>query len=306
MKFSHYIKRIREEGKLTQNELLNILNKYDNQFSQLDTTTISRWENNKTTPSISKQLLIIRALNKNITEYLRSLSFQPLNESDYFKVFASRTIDPYSKYIPIFKLKIHETTISDLNIWKKISTFHNEHIKMPIDIDSYIKNRKVRLKSIYNNKYDLIGHFLYGFCTITTLKKNNNMTYLDCINKHMTINSDEIKNELLVMNVLSIYSSSPQSQIINIIKLLQRIAITPKIKSLVITIQTKDIYDILSSLQHTTVISKGERVKYGGIKFGSHNYSYIRLLVRPEELLSIKEFINLLVHADYYLDKLIL
>lgn len=304
--FSDYLISFRKNQNITQNEMIEILSRYDEQFSRLDITTISRWENRKTVPSIAKQVLVTRALGGNVADILIHHCGAPLTNNEYLKPFTVRTVNPYSSAIPNFKLSVFDSLIKESETLNKIMIFHEKFIRMPLDITSYINKKSVRLKAIYDYENNLSGHCLYGFCTINTLKNHTELDYLECIDTHMTIDNNYIQKEHLVMNILSTYSSTPHTRVINLIKILQRINAMPSIKTLIITVQYQEIYNFFDSLQSVRVIAKGEKVKYGGIKFGTQNYSYLRLYIKPEYLIAVKDFMTFSVHAEHYLNDLLI
>ncbi|MFH0265621.1 helix-turn-helix transcriptional regulator [Vibrio rumoiensis] len=310
--FADYIISFRQKHSITQNEIIELLGHYDEQFSKLDITTISRWENRKTVPSLAKQILVVRALGGNASDILSHHCGAPLTNDEYLKPFAVRTTNPYSLSVPSFNVSLSDSLIQESDslvpesdTLNKIMIFHDNFIKMPIDIHSKIENNKVRLKTIYDYEKNLSGHSLYGFCTIKNLKQHPEMDYITCIDTHMTIDETELQEEHLVMNVLSSYSSTAYAKVINFIKLIQRLNSMPSIKTLIITVQFQEIYNFFDTLQGVRVIEKGKKVKYGGIRFGTQNYSYLRLYVKPEYLLAVKELMTFSVHSDHYLNSLL-
>jgi transcriptional regulator with XRE-family HTH domain len=62
LQFNEYLKTCRERYNLTQEELVQELYNTDDEFSGLNTGTLSRWERSATQPSLSKQVGIIKVL----------------------------------------------------------------------------------------------------------------------------------------------------------------------------------------------------------------------------------------------------
>lgn len=60
--FSNYLQKYRKRNDITQKGLLDRLTVDEGALRKLDLTTLSRWENAKTMPSISKQLIVVRCL----------------------------------------------------------------------------------------------------------------------------------------------------------------------------------------------------------------------------------------------------
>ena len=59
MKFNEYLKSCRKKYKLTQEELVQKLSAYDENFMGVDTRTLSRWEVAQTQPSMSRQITVV-------------------------------------------------------------------------------------------------------------------------------------------------------------------------------------------------------------------------------------------------------
>ncbi len=60
LKFNKYLKLCRKKYKLTQEEFVQELYNYDENFIGVDTRTISRWEAAQTKPSIDRQITIVK------------------------------------------------------------------------------------------------------------------------------------------------------------------------------------------------------------------------------------------------------
>ncbi len=60
MKFNEYLKSCRQKYQLTQEELVQELYNYDEDFIGVDTRTISRWEASQTKPSIDRQITVVK------------------------------------------------------------------------------------------------------------------------------------------------------------------------------------------------------------------------------------------------------
>ena len=71
--FSDLIKKYRYDNKLSQNDFIDILTANHGFSSKLDVVTLSRWENEKTTPSLEKKIRIMRKINLLVT-YLYGIS----------------------------------------------------------------------------------------------------------------------------------------------------------------------------------------------------------------------------------------
>ena len=85
MNFFTYIKRCREENSLTQEHLVQNLYEFDSDnFSGLDTSTLSRWERGTTQPKFSKQVGIIKYFQELGNEAFPCMDHFTLREIDNF------------------------------------------------------------------------------------------------------------------------------------------------------------------------------------------------------------------------------
>jgi len=78
-----YIKLCRQKYELTQEELTQELYNFDESFVGLDTRTINRWENDKTIPSIERQIAILnyfQTISSQVLPCLEGFSLDELEE----------------------------------------------------------------------------------------------------------------------------------------------------------------------------------------------------------------------------------
>ncbi|MFA0001731.1 hypothetical protein AB4428_25910, partial [Vibrio lentus] len=66
---------------ISRNELIELLYK-EREFQQLDHVTLSRWITGKTTPSLYKQVLIIKVLNISLLSFITDIKYCPKNGGD--------------------------------------------------------------------------------------------------------------------------------------------------------------------------------------------------------------------------------
>ena len=71
--FGQYLRQTREELGLTQTELMTKLNLADEEFLSLDVVTLSRWERQKTKPTLSKCIRILRCLKTDLSDFFALL-----------------------------------------------------------------------------------------------------------------------------------------------------------------------------------------------------------------------------------------
>lgn len=61
--FSDILKKYRYDNNLSQNDFVDILSSNNGFLSKLDAVTLSRWENEKTAPSLEKKIMVMRKLD---------------------------------------------------------------------------------------------------------------------------------------------------------------------------------------------------------------------------------------------------
>ncbi|MCS0290194.1 helix-turn-helix transcriptional regulator [Vibrio alginolyticus] len=76
MDFSCFIKKVRNELSLSQNEMVDKLASSRKQLCNLNITTYNRWENGHTTPSETKVYFIIKALNLDLIKSYKTLDLK--------------------------------------------------------------------------------------------------------------------------------------------------------------------------------------------------------------------------------------
>ncbi len=131
MEFSCFIKKIRTELSLSQNEMVDKLASGHSQFYNLNTTTYNRWENNHTTPSTLKISLISKILNLNLIEFYRSLDLK-LSKSK-IKSFQD-LMDCKESSQSLFRLL--SPTVPDHEVFQ---VFNRNNISKDIDLINRVK-----------------------------------------------------------------------------------------------------------------------------------------------------------------------
>ena len=137
-KFITLIKKHRDNNELSQNDLVDKLTLDDEFLSKLDVVTLSRWENEKTSPSLEKKIRIMRKLNL-LTSYIYSISSISINENMIEKSLKVRFGIEINRYKKInnfkssnnisFKLSKNRHNLND-NISEFLGIQKNEHFKL--------------------------------------------------------------------------------------------------------------------------------------------------------------------------------
>ncbi|MEZ9596763.1 helix-turn-helix transcriptional regulator [Shewanella sp. 10N.261.52.F9] len=125
--FAHFVRDYRKRNNLTQNRLVQIVTSASDEFYGLDTVTISRWENNVTSPQLYRKLKVADILG--VDWYSHTLDKLDLNNDKHIEnddIFST-----IKEKIPLM-INIDEASfinISDLSelkgkaIWQSINEF---------------------------------------------------------------------------------------------------------------------------------------------------------------------------------------
>jgi transcriptional regulator with XRE-family HTH domain len=171
--FITLIKKHRNDNDLSQNDLVDILTLNDDFLSKLDVVTLSRWENEKTAPSLEKKVRIMRKLNL-LVPYIYSINNFNIN-TKIEKSLNVRFGIELNRYKKINNLKIKKNISFDFsnktsNLDESINEFlKNQEIgyldlvdKWPINVGSWYLDDQVEaffLHSYINDEIFNYGHF---------------------------------------------------------------------------------------------------------------------------------------------------
>ncbi|HIF9340629.1 TPA: helix-turn-helix domain-containing protein [Photobacterium damselae] len=187
MEFSSLLKELMSQKGYTAKELIAKLNISLKECCNLDSVTLSRWLNNKTTPKVYKQLLIINFFNYSYLDYLANINLD-LSESkgvDFInKYFSEKNIYGFFYYI-------ESGTSGNITI-NEIDDIENEYlINFYSNVNKNI-NYGVNLTKKYKTK--LISHH-YNIMTSHLLYHhiNNDYDYLSII-----FNKKIVRNSILI------------------------------------------------------------------------------------------------------------
>ncbi len=154
--FSTYLKEFRVNASLTQSKIIEQLKEFDEELSNIDNVTLSRWENNKTIPSLKKRVLILIALGlyekaqELINENAPKINKPDLATKRFGKIFSGKD----NLYVDIESITItreYQEAIPN----KKIMYYLN------LSNELYGNNLK-KSQSLYNTMHEKT---LYEFCT---------------------------------------------------------------------------------------------------------------------------------------------
>ncbi len=188
--FSDFLKQLRIDMKLSQRELTEKLNLADEALANLDNVTLSRWETGKTTPSLVKQIKILRTLTNDLREYLLSAENQIeariLSGVAYYRYQKPSSILSSSSYNPYPNIEKEHVTLKPLmthpqdeTLIKLNNFFHSLDIDnfpmFDVDLYQYQQENKVRsVKLIDNRNGELLGHSVSMLCGMNKIRNYYN------------------------------------------------------------------------------------------------------------------------------------
>lgn len=286
--FSHYLLEIRIAAGLTQQAFIDKLVDYDETFFKLDLTTFSRWERGITTPPLTKQILIFRCLGLNIDKLIVDIEKEFIPKLSHILM---RRIDPYSVSPQKTSLNLISNIRELHEIKVRIHQFHIDYLKLNIDLEKLHQNKNISTISISDPFKHLIGHILYGYieanlsCSDISL---SNVEQLSFINEH------DINRKKTIFYIISSYSATSGARIETLSKIITTIKNNPNLKSFCITVQYQEVFDFFSSICKLEIVSKGESIKFGGVKIYNKNYRFVQVYIKSENILASKYILGLL------------
>ncbi len=226
--FSHLLGSYRVNNNLTQQQFIDELMYSYSDFHKLDSVTLSRWENNKTKPSLKKQIMIVDTINET-NNYINSICTMDNNKIfDSFKenkfnndqVIISNILSEKNNNIDI----THKIGFINDNVHLKNYLVDSELLKESCNIVEYRINGQVQAILIYkeykNNltfvfisetlkSFEVLFHEIFSRIinkkfndiTIYTFDKHNTKLWKSTENTKITrkkISSSLIRDELTI------------------------------------------------------------------------------------------------------------
>lgn len=142
--FNTYLKTCRERYNLTQEQLVQELYNSDDEFLGLNTGTLSRWERGATHPSVSKQVSIVKILQKYSTHLFPCFYGQNNIEDELCRVGVSNLIGNSKEHI--LKFPTNAFFVDDIKI---------SYVRSYEDIESMLKMPVSILKGMTSNQYKI-------------------------------------------------------------------------------------------------------------------------------------------------------
>lgn len=144
MQFNEYLRSCRERYGLTQEQLVQELYNAADEFSGLNTVTLSRWELGKTRPSLVKQVGIIKLFQKYSTHFFPCFYDQQNIEEELCRVGIKNLIGHSKEHI--LNLPTEAFAFSDIN---------TSHVRSHEDIELMLKMPHAILSGMSNNFFNI-------------------------------------------------------------------------------------------------------------------------------------------------------
>lgn len=186
--FGAYLKQLRIEKGLTQKELATKLNLADEEFTAVDSVTVSRWERGSTTPHIAKAIKVLQTLTLDLTPYLNAIPLtkqHSLLDDILFDSFHSHQTKIITSSYTDIKNK-PSIEIQEEDLFQDIDQSHLDALKtffkntetdypglMNIRFHDYHKEDKIVAKKYIDKKTkELMGHNIWFLFDISDLEEH--------------------------------------------------------------------------------------------------------------------------------------
>ncbi|WP_038876145.1 hypothetical protein [Vibrio jasicida] len=180
MQFNKYISKIIDDNQLTRKDVLRIfhMSGYDD-ISHVDSITLSRWLNGKTTPNLYKQLIIVSCLSGSVLDFVKSLNIDELkgnqNDENFYSSYVRKVDYAHNSINYIERSQERRTKIESLSsqeILKKFEFFHRNFSSYRSISDNLELSlaEEGTLISCFESE-QIVGHIAYFECSKLKTKK---------------------------------------------------------------------------------------------------------------------------------------
>lgn len=202
--FSTFLKKIRSNNSISQEQLCLQLRQHSSLFYNLDSITVSRWERGVNIPSLTKQAKIVELYDDELTS-IYSDDKQFIRESSEL-IMETDPINQKSNH-PYFRndnYQIHTIDIDDESFYlvlKMIMRYEGNptiNFELPLEMLDRLGDLKITIATAFNGQ--IIGHCLFLTSTTkATLELVNFTTNLENIIKK-NIHNESQHNTMLVLS----------------------------------------------------------------------------------------------------------
>lgn len=298
--FSGYLKHIRNDMQLTQQQLIEKLIEHSTNFTTLDLTTYSRWERGVTTPKLSKQIHIARLLGYDPRPLIDPNSEISLKKQLMFKQAKQTRVNPYGNFSSLTS-NLEKYLAQSPKIYEQLNTFHRQHMGLDLNVES-LDGEKILISYFCDSTGKMEAHLLYGF--IPTKRKirqldPNNLTACKFVN------FKESTNTPLDMYVISGYSKILEPRMFTIAFIVDTLLKNSNIQNLYINCHNQFFYNLYEANLESEITFKGNKVLFGGVKAFGRNYSFVQIKTTPESILAANILADTVPFTDSYISNLI-
>ncbi|MFS1466996.1 helix-turn-helix domain-containing protein [Vibrio lentus] len=295
--FSGYLKHIRQDMELTQQQLIEILIERSTKFTKLDLTTYSRWERGITTPKLSKQILIARLLGYDPASLVDPNSKISLKKHIIFEQAKQSRFNPYGQNFSSLTSSMHKKLAQSSETYEQLNTFHRQHMGLDLNVES-LDGEKILISSFCDSIGKMEGHLLYGYVPITLenrLLKPNNLA--ECKFVDLT----ESTSAPLDMYVISGYSNLQEPKMLTLLFILDALRKNPNIKNVYINCHNQAFYNVYEENFGAKITFKGNTVLFGGVKVFGRHYQFVQMKASSEDILSSTVVADLVPFTDSHI-----
>ncbi|WP_282248778.1 hypothetical protein [Vibrio campbellii] len=180
MQFNKYISKIIDDKQLKRKDVLRIfhMSGYDD-ISHVDSITLSRWLNGKTTPNLYKQLIIVSCLSGSVLDFIKNLNIDELKGNQYDENFYSwyvRKVDYAHNSINYIERSQERRTkiesLSSKEILKKFEFFHRNfstYRSISDNLELSLAEEGTLISCFESDQ--IVGHIAYFECSKLKTRK---------------------------------------------------------------------------------------------------------------------------------------
>ena len=294
--FAQYLQEIRKKYNFTQQQAIDHLLEVDIAFEKLDITTYSRWERGVTAPKLAKQLMVIRAFGGDITALM-----QTTKEDAKLTLEFERAInDIHYPYVIEEKLipEVRSPLEASSPIMSRVLSFTEHYLGLEVS-QELLNNPNIILSTITDETGHLVAHSLYSFVPADTPNEQLELTNSRTC-PFTTI--EKSQGQALSLYKISGYTSLPSSRLAQLMNTLDIMKKYPEVKYLITNCHRHSVYSLYDAYAEMEILSRGERIKNGGVKVFGKSYRYVRIKITAESILASKVISPLLPDTTPLLD----
>ena len=290
--FSQFLEYVRTNRDLTQQEMVDLLSSSDADFSKLDLTTFSRWERGITTPKLSKQLLVARAMDEDVVKLIDPDVKAKEKNKRHFDKMTNRNLHPYSTTPKTFSHYYHGSLAKQHSLCEQLVGFHQDYMGICVDAGD-IQLSKMVLNTFSDSSSMLVGHLLYGFVPIEQEASSLDPNQLSAC---PFLDQEKSMVQPVDLYVISTFGSLPNPRMASIIFMLDILCQNNHIKNLVLNCHDQEAYALFETSTECELVSKGNEVPFGGVKVFGKSYKYAQIRIKSESILALKVISLSLIH----------